>query len=65
MWPQWLQTDMGSAAADLPVEVGAKAVIDIIMAADQDANGKFANIHVPGLECHPGFKQYDGKIPPW
>lgn len=56
---------MGSANADLPVEVGAKAVLDKVFAATEAENGKFANIHVPGWEENPGLNQYDGMAPLW
>jgi hypothetical protein len=56
---------MGSADADLPVEVGAKAILDNVFAATEADNGKFANIHVPGWEENPRFSQYDGKTLPW
>jgi hypothetical protein len=56
---------MGSAGADLPVEVGAKAVLEQVFSATQDDNGKFANIRVAGWEEKPRLSQYDGKGPPW
>ena len=56
---------MGTADADLPVEVGVRAVLDKVFAATKADNRKFANIHVPGWEENPSFDQYDGKTPPW
>ena len=56
---------MGTANADLPVSVGAKAVLDRVLGATQEDNGRFANIHVPGWEEASGPNQYDGKSPPW
>lgn len=56
---QWLQTDMGGADADLTVEEGAKAVVDLVMSADQECNGRFKNIHVPG------WAGYAGQEIPW
>jgi hypothetical protein len=56
---------MGSAGADLPVGVGAKAVLEKVFSATQADNGKFANIRVAGWKEKPGLNQYDGKNPPW
>ncbi|KIX03016.1 uncharacterized protein Z518_06566 [Rhinocladiella mackenziei CBS 650.93] len=63
--PGWLRTDMGSEHADLEVEVGAKAVLDILLKSSPETNGKFLNIHVPGWEHKEGPNQYDGAIVPW
>ncbi|KAF9238165.1 hypothetical protein DTO027I6_7872 [Penicillium roqueforti] len=63
--PGWLRTDLGSKRADLPVEVGAEKVLDIIQKATPEQNGKFVNIHVPGWEKREGSNQYDGKEIPW
>ncbi|KAL4890645.1 hypothetical protein BDV59DRAFT_183873 [Aspergillus ambiguus] len=63
--PGWLQTDMGGSHADLPVATGAEAVVNIMMNATSEQNGKFLNIHVPGWENNPGPNQYDGKEVPW
>jgi len=41
---------MGRADADLPTEVGAKAVPDKVFAATEADNAKLRNIHVPGWE---------------
>jgi len=65
MSPGWLQTDMGTGNADLPVEVGTKAVIEALMGAGKDANRKFINIKVAGWEENDGLNQYDGKVIPW
>jgi len=55
---QWLQTDMGTVTADLPVEGGAKAALDKISQVTTKAdNGTFLNNHVPGWgrrsRCEP------------
>ncbi|KAJ5878389.1 hypothetical protein N7455_001854 [Penicillium solitum] len=63
--PGWLRTDLGGSRADLPVEVGAEKVLDIIQKATPEQNGKFVNIHVPGWETREGPNQYDGKEIPW
>ncbi|PYI09393.1 hydroxyacyl dehydrogenase [Aspergillus sclerotiicarbonarius CBS 121057] len=57
--PGWLQTDMGGGNADLTVEEGANAVLDVVMSAGPECNGHFKNIHVPG------WKGYDGQEIPW
>jgi len=62
---QWLKTDLGSQAADLPVEVGAEKTLDKILAAGKEQNGEYLNIHVPGWENAPGPNKYDGKFPGW
>ncbi|KAJ6188089.1 hypothetical protein N7519_002997 [Penicillium mononematosum] len=63
--PGWLRTDLGSRRADLPVEVGAEKVLDIIQEVTPEQNGKLVNIHVPGWETREGPNQYDGKEIPW
>ncbi|KAJ6138821.1 Short-chain dehydrogenase/reductase SDR [Penicillium samsonianum] len=63
--PGWLRTDLGSQRADLPVEVGAEKILDIIQKATPEQNGRFVNIHVPGWETREGPNQYDGKDIPW
>ncbi|RAL10283.1 fungal specific transcription factor domain-containing protein [Aspergillus homomorphus CBS 101889] len=50
----WLQTDMGGSSADLTVSQGAKAVLDIVVAADEKSNGTFRNINVAGSEIYRG-----------
>lgn len=55
----------GPNVADLAVETGAKAVIDLVNKSDVSYNGKFYNIHVPGWEHHEGVNQYDGEEIPW
>jgi hypothetical protein len=45
--------------------VGAKAVVDVILKADQSFNGVYQNIKVAGWENATGRNQYDGKSPPW
>ncbi|CAG8094351.1 unnamed protein product [Penicillium nalgiovense] len=56
--PGWLRTDQGGPYADLEAGTGAKAVLDL--SRDREAlNGKFLNIHVPGLEETQGLHKYD------
>jgi hypothetical protein len=62
---KWLQTDLGTARGDLPVDVGAKAVVDVIFKAGQSFSGVYQNIEVPGWENATGRNQYGGKNPPW
>lgn len=47
---QWLQTDLGGATADLPVEKDAKATLEAVHKYGREQNGKFFNIHVAGWE---------------
>ena len=56
---------MGMEAADLPVEVGAAAVLEKVFAAGKADTGTFLNIHVAGWEEAAGANQYDGRNAPW
>ena len=55
---------MSGDGADLEVEVGAKATLDILARSTKDDNGKFFNIHVKGYEDVEGPNRYDGKEVP-
>lgn len=55
---QWLKTDLGTDAADLPVDVGAKCVLEVVDTASTKDNGKFYDIKYPELQQYPG-----GEIP--
>ena len=57
--PGWLRTDLGGSHADLPVETGAKATVDVILSSTKQDNGAFRNIYVEG---HPN---YTGENAPW
>ncbi|PYI06005.1 short chain oxidoreductase [Aspergillus sclerotiicarbonarius CBS 121057] len=63
--PGWLKTDMGGSGADLPVEMGSEATLDVVFKTGREGNGRFFNIHVPGWEKNPGLNQYDGGELPW
>lgn len=63
--PGWLQTDLGGGQADLTVEEGAKAVLEIMHGKGREDNGKFLNVRVKGWENNPGLNQYGGGITPW
>ena len=56
---------MSGPGADLTAEVGAQAVVEIVVKADRNSNGKFQNIHVQGWENVDSVNKYDGKSPPW
>ncbi|PYH97416.1 NAD(P)-binding protein [Aspergillus ellipticus CBS 707.79] len=58
--PGWLKTDMGGSDADLSVESGAEATLNVIIKTDKEGNGRFFNIYVPGWEMNSGLNQYDG-----
>lgn len=60
-----MQTDLGGPSAERTVAEGGKAVLDLIKAKGQEANGKFFNIRVPGWEQSPVLNQYDGAELPW
>lgn len=62
---QWLKTDMGSQSADLDVDVGAKAILDITLNSKPEFNGTFQNIRVAGWEDKEGPNRYDGKQVGW
>ncbi|KAK5109026.1 hypothetical protein LTR62_007574 [Meristemomyces frigidus] len=61
--PGWLKTDLGGEYADLQPEVGVAELKRIILEAKPAMNGKFVNIHVPGMEEAHG--RYDGGEVPW
>jgi len=63
--PGWLQTDMGSKDADLPVETGATALLKAILETGKEQNGAFKNIKVAGWENIERLNQYDGLNLPW
>ena len=62
---KWLRTELGSSYADLEVESGVRAVLQLVLGATPAMNGKFLNIHVPGWEKATGLNQYDGGEVPW
>ena len=62
---KWLKTDMGSSYADLEVEAGVQAALQLILGANPEMNGKFLNICIPGWEEATGPNQYDGGELPW
>ncbi|KAJ5171661.1 hypothetical protein N7492_004254 [Penicillium capsulatum] len=61
--PGWLRTDLGGSRADLPVEVGAEKVVDLVQKASPEDSGKFWNIHVPGWEDSPRDPYHGGQVP--
>ncbi|ORY21510.1 short chain dehydrogenase reductase, partial [Naematelia encephala] len=63
--PGWLRTDLGSEAADLSVEDGAKATLDRIINAGPDKNGQNLNIKIEGWKKTQSGEAYDGANPPW
>ncbi|KAL1620767.1 hypothetical protein SLS56_009537 [Neofusicoccum ribis] len=63
--PGWIKTDLGGSYADLTIEQGSTATLDIILRVTAEDTGKFFNVHVAGWEKAEGINQYDGKCPPW
>ncbi|RAH59056.1 short-chain dehydrogenase-like protein [Aspergillus piperis CBS 112811] len=63
--PGWVKTDLGGERADITAEQSVKGLLDIIVPATQEDNGKFFNIRVPGWEQAEGLNQYDGAVVPW
>ncbi|EKG12752.1 Short-chain dehydrogenase/reductase SDR [Macrophomina phaseolina MS6] len=63
--PGWIKTDLGSANADLTIEQGSSATLDIVLRVKEADNGKFFNVHVPGWENAKGPNKYDGAEVPW
>ncbi|KAL4925996.1 uncharacterized protein BDV17DRAFT_293978 [Aspergillus undulatus] len=57
--PGWLQSDMGGKGADLTISQGADVVLDLVESLEQNGNGCFKNINVPGWEA------YNGEDIPW
>jgi hypothetical protein len=56
---------MGTNAADLPVETGAKGVLEVLHNATFKDNGCFFNITVPTWNTQPGQNEYRGGKLPW
>ncbi|GAQ44828.1 SDR family oxidoreductase [Aspergillus tubingensis] len=63
--PGWVKTDLGGERADITAEQSVQGLLDIIVPATQEDNGKFFNIRVPGWEQAEGLNQYDGAVVPW
>ncbi|KAL6714732.1 hypothetical protein ACLMJK_008157 [Lecanora helva] len=63
--PGWLKTDLGSSYADLEVESGVRATLEVIFNASPASNGKFLNVHVPDWEEAEIAHRYDGDEIPW
>ncbi|PYH30041.1 SDR family oxidoreductase [Aspergillus neoniger CBS 115656] len=63
--PGWVKTDLGGERADITAEQSVQGLLDIIVPATQEDNGKFFNIRVPGWEQAEGLNQYDGEVVPW
>ncbi len=51
MHPGWVQTDMGGAGADIPVDVSVKGLLDVFAGLGPEDNGKFYD--------------YQGQAIPW
>ncbi|KAL3447065.1 hypothetical protein BJX65DRAFT_277948 [Aspergillus insuetus] len=45
---KWCRMDLGSRNADLPVETGVGAVLDVLGKTGREGNGRFFNVLVPG-----------------
>lgn len=60
-----MKTDLGGERADITAEQSVQGLLDIIVPATQEDNGKFFNIRVPGWEQAEGLNQYDGAVVPW
>ncbi|ETN42539.1 uncharacterized protein HMPREF1541_01696 [Cyphellophora europaea CBS 101466] len=57
--PGWLKTDLGGKEyADLEVDVGVKATLELIDRLKQEDTGKFLNIHIPGNPTYDGEALY-------
>lgn len=56
---------MGGPRADLSIDTGVSSVIDIVRKSGTEQNGKFLNIHVPGMEKTERLNDYDGEEIPW
>ncbi|EKG13716.1 hypothetical protein MPH_09182, partial [Macrophomina phaseolina MS6] len=61
----WIRTDLGSSQADLSVEEGVQALLDLVFRASPEMSGKFFNVRVPGWENAEGFSRYNGSEIPW
>lgn len=56
---------MGSKAADLTVEDGSKYLLEKVLAANKDDNGKFFDAYVPTWEFKGGPNRYEGSMIPY
>ncbi|KAH8808997.1 short chain oxidoreductase [Xylogone sp. PMI_703] len=65
MCPGWVQTDMGSSAADLTIEQGGAGIVDRITRATKEDNGKFVNTCIPSWKYNGGPNRYDGTTIPF
>ncbi|KAJ4260536.1 hypothetical protein NW762_007277 [Fusarium torreyae] len=63
--PGWLKTNLGGSIADLEVETGVNASLDVILNVTKEDNGKALNIKVPGFENSPMPDHYEGGQFPW
>lgn len=52
---------MGIQNADLPVETGVGAVLDVLAKTGREGNRRFFNVLVRGWENSPGMNHYDVK----
>jgi hypothetical protein len=56
---------MGTEKAHLPVDVGSKAVIELVNRVTKDDNGKFLDIDVPWWKGNGPPDDYTGATIPW
>jgi len=61
--PGWMKTDLGGPQADLPPEMGAKGVMEVVYTSTKENNGTFRGIKAEG--SYYAGKVYDGKNVPW
>jgi len=63
---QTVKTAMGGGnMADLTLEQAAKGLLEAIVKAGPEKNGKFFMIEVDGWEDSTGLHQYNGKVMPY
>jgi len=55
----------GGNMADLTLEQAAKGLLEAIVKAGPEKNGKFFMIEVDGWEDSTGLHQYNGKVMPY
>ncbi|KAF4943666.1 hypothetical protein FSARC_14860 [Fusarium sarcochroum] len=63
--PGWLKTNLGGSTADLDLETGVNASLDVIFNVKRKDNGKALNVKVPGFENSPMPDHYEGGQFPW
>jgi NAD(P)-dependent dehydrogenase (short-subunit alcohol dehydrogenase family) len=65
--PGYIKTELVGDEADLTIEEGTTAAMELIFSITKEDNGKFRNIYLPDFKNKYGFAPYDeaNLNPPW